>query len=95
MTLAKFQESIRQTYYERDSQRGLWATYAWLTEEVGELASAIRRGERESVALEISDVLAWVATLANLLGVELEGSCSRYANGCPKCHQSPCACQFA
>ena len=41
---------------------------------------------------ELSDVLAWVASLANQLGLSLEQAAARYANGCPKCHAAPCRC---
>ena len=58
---------------------------AWLAEEVGELAQAVRKGTHEQQVHEFGDVIAWVATLANQLGVDLNAAVERYADGCPKC----------
>jgi NTP pyrophosphatase (non-canonical NTP hydrolase) len=81
-----------QTYGERDAERGVPATVAWLTEELGELARAARKGTREEQLHELSDVLAWIASLANQLGLSLDDAVARYANGCPKCRSTPCEC---
>ena len=40
----------------------------WLMEEVGELAAALREGTREEQAAEFADVLAWLTTIANVVG---------------------------
>jgi NTP pyrophosphatase (non-canonical NTP hydrolase) len=85
---------MRQAYGERDSARGTAATMAWLLEELGELARAARKGTRAEQVHELSDVLAWVASLANQLGLSLEEAAARYADGCPKCQATPCRCQF-
>lgn len=79
-------------YGERDGKRGTDATFRWLTEESGELARAIRKGEGDNLAHEFGDVLAWLASLANLLGVDLEDAVARYADGCPRCGLTPCDC---
>ena len=92
MELRHFQAAMRDTYLERDAGRGVDATFRWLTEEVGELARAIRKGDRENLELEFSDVLAWTASLANLLDVDLDAVARRYEAGCPKCGSSPCRC---
>ena len=94
MEISALQSSLRRTYYERDAKRGRDATFRWFTEEVGELARALRHGERDALAHEFSDVLAWLASLANLAGIDLEEAASRYANGCPKCAHAPCVCDF-
>ncbi|MEN9801720.1 MAG: hypothetical protein RLZ37_845 [Actinomycetota bacterium] len=91
--LSELQTAIHSTYGERDTQRGVPSTVAWLAEEVGELAQAVRKGTREQQEHEFADVLAWVATLANQMGIDLEVAVSRYRNGCPTCGQSPCACR--
>ena len=44
MEIAEFQALMRRTYGERDRVRGVPATVAWLTEELGELAQAVRKG---------------------------------------------------
>jgi NTP pyrophosphatase (non-canonical NTP hydrolase) len=91
--LSELQTAIHSTYGERDTQRGVPSTVAWLAEEVGELAQAVRKGTREQQEHEFADVLAWVATLANQMGIDLEVAVSRYRNGCPTCGDSPCACR--
>jgi NTP pyrophosphatase (non-canonical NTP hydrolase) len=95
MEIAELQTRLRRTYYERDARRGRDATFRWMTEEVGELARALRHGERDELVHEFSDVLAWLTSLANLAGVDMEEAASRYAAGCPRCGASPCACPFA
>ena len=94
MEIAELQEILRRTYYQRDAKRGRDATFRWMTEEVGELARALRHGERDALVHEFSDVLAWLTSLANLAGIDLEDAASRYAAGCPRCGVSPCACAF-
>jgi NTP pyrophosphatase (non-canonical NTP hydrolase) len=86
------QRLMLHTYGERDAARGTAATLAWLTEELGELARAVRKGTPEDQLHELSDVLAWLASLANQLGLSLEEAMARYADGCPKCHATPCQC---
>ena len=92
MEIAAFQDVLRRTYVKRDTQRGIDGTFRWLTEEVGEVARALR-GDGDLVH-EFGDVLAWLGSLANLSGVDLEEAATRYANGCPKCGAIPCACAF-
>jgi len=92
MHLREFQQVIHLTYGARDRARGADATFRWLAEEVGELARAVRRGERRALHEEFSDVLAWTVSLASLCGIDAEEAASRYAAGCPKCHHIPCDC---
>jgi NTP pyrophosphatase (non-canonical NTP hydrolase) len=92
MNIADFQDVIERTYGERDRTRGVPSTVAWLAEEVGELAQAVRKGNRDQQLHEFADVLAWVATLANQMGIDLTDATARYANGCPTCSALPCAC---
>ena len=91
-TLAELQDVIERTYGQRDRERGVHATVAWLTEELGELAQAVRKGTHEQRVYEFGDVVAWVATLANQVGVDLTEAIERYASGCPKCASIPCTC---
>ena len=93
MELADLQQTLRDTYLERDSARGRDATFRWLTEEIGELARALRRDDRANLEHEFGDVLAWLASLATLEGVDLEAAAARYATGCPRCGNRPCACE--
>lgn len=92
MTIAEFQDLIKRTYHRRDKKRGIDKDFLWFTEEVGELAKAIRSGDPRELAHETSDVLAWLASLADQLGVDLEAAMARFADGCPKCGASPCRC---
>jgi NTP pyrophosphatase (non-canonical NTP hydrolase) len=90
--LDAFQDVITRTYGARDRARGIPSTVAWLCEEVGELAKAVRKGSRDEQIHELGDVVAWVASLAGQLGISLETAIERYARGCPRCGASPCAC---
>ncbi|MFM8529791.1 MAG: MazG nucleotide pyrophosphohydrolase domain-containing protein [Ilumatobacteraceae bacterium] len=92
MDLAELQHVIERTYGDRDRARGVPSTVAWLAEEVGELAQAVRKGNREQQIHEFADVLAWVATLANQMGIDLAEAADRYARGCPTCSVCPCRC---
>ena len=92
MELRELQDAIERTYGERDRARGVPATVAWLAEEIGELAQAVRKGSHEQQVHEFGDVVAWVATLANQVGVDLTEAIERYASGCPKCASIPCTC---
>ncbi len=92
MTLAELQDVIERTYGDRDRERGVAATVAWLAEEIGELAQAVRKGDRDQQVHEFGDVVAWVATLANQQGIDLTEAVQRYARGCPKCGALPCTC---
>jgi NTP pyrophosphatase (non-canonical NTP hydrolase) len=92
MDLAELQDVIERTYGDRDRARGVSATVAWLAEEVGELAQAVRKGTHEQRLHEFGDVIAWVATLANQQGVDLNEAIQRFATGCPRCGSSPCVC---
>jgi NTP pyrophosphatase (non-canonical NTP hydrolase) len=87
-----FQALIDRTFGERDRARGVPASVAWLAEEVGELAQAVRKGTHEQRLHEFADVVAWVASLANQVGVDLAEALGRYAAGCPRCGGLPCAC---
>ena len=90
--LERFQQVIGDTYLERDRQRGTPATVAWLAEELGELAQAVRKGSPAEQLHELGDVLAWLASLANQLGLPLSAAAARYASGCPRCASIPCTC---
>jgi len=90
--LGAFQELMARTYGARDRARGVDATVAWLTEELGELARAVRKGSREEQLHELGDVLAWLASLAAQLDLSLDDAAARYVNGCPRCGATPCAC---
>jgi len=96
LTLRALQEQVRALYGAKDAARGDAATFLWLAEEIGELATALRSGTQEELAEEMADVLAWLATLANIRGVDLGAAVSRkYGSACPGCNAVPCRCDPA
>jgi len=96
LTIAELQRRIFALYGAKDAARGDAGTFLWLAEEVGELASALRAGTAEELALEMADVLAWLVTLANVRGVDLQAAVLRkYGGGCPGCGTVPCRCDPA
>ena len=78
MQIDEFQQLMDRLYGEADRARGVPSTVAWLCEEVGELAQAVRKGTAEEQLHELGDVLAWVASLANQMGLSLEQAAQRY-----------------
>jgi NTP pyrophosphatase (non-canonical NTP hydrolase) len=90
--IAEFQALMGRTYGARDRVRGVPATVAWLTEELGELAQAVRKGTPAEQQRELGDVLAWLASLAEQLDLSLDDAAQRYAGGCPRCGNEPCTC---
>ena len=92
MHIGEFQARMRVLYGGRDASRGLARTYAWFAEECGELSRALFRGSQADREHEFADVLAWLASLAELAGVDLERAAQSYADGCPRCGATPCAC---
>jgi len=94
VTLAEFQRRIDALYGAKDRGRGLEGTFMWFTEEVGELSRGLRRGVTGApLEEEFADVLAWLATLASIAGVDLEAAAlAKYGAGCPRCGATPCRC---
>jgi NTP pyrophosphatase (non-canonical NTP hydrolase) len=93
ISLDDFQSHIRQMYFEKDAARGIDGTFMWLMEEVGELAAALREGTRDEQSAEFADVLAWLATIANVANVDLTDAVrKKYGAGCPGCGQLVCTC---
>ncbi len=108
VSISTFQNLIREMYYSKDVARGVSGTFMWLMEEVGELSTALREtssGEaerlspaertqrRENLQEEFADVLAWLATIANVVDVDLNQAVKKkYGSGCPGCQQFVCTC---
>jgi NTP pyrophosphatase (non-canonical NTP hydrolase) len=92
MDITEFQRLIERIYLAKDSARGIDGSFRWFVEEVGELARAIRDGSPGQLSEEFADVLAWLSAMASIRGVELAEVVAKYAEGCPKCRQTPCAC---
>lgn len=83
MEITEFQQLMEDLYGEADRERGMPSTVAWLCEEVGELAQAVRKGSPEQQLHELGDVLAWLSSLANQLGLSLEDAAQRYVTDPP------------
>jgi NTP pyrophosphatase (non-canonical NTP hydrolase) len=83
MEIVAFQDLMVELYGEADRERGVPATVAWLAEEVGELAQAVRKGTKAQPLHELGDVLAWLASLAAQLDLSLEEAAQRYVNDPP------------
>ena len=87
LTFSAFQSLIRDRYYKTDAARGTPGTFMWLVEEFGELATALQDNapgknptpeQRANLEEEFADVIAWLTTLANINGVDLEKALSKY-----------------
>jgi NTP pyrophosphatase (non-canonical NTP hydrolase) len=87
---------MHRLYFQRDSERGAEGTFNWLREEVGELGDALKTNDKKALEDEFADVIAWLASLANVTKVDLERAAfNKYENRCPKCGHSPCQCVFS
>jgi NTP pyrophosphatase (non-canonical NTP hydrolase) len=95
MTIHEFQEMMKHLYFQRDSERGVNGTFNWLVDEVAELGVELKGNDREATEKEFADVIAWLASLANIMEIDLEkAALNKYNNKCPKCQSSPCQCTF-
>lgn len=95
VSIRKFQEMMKTLYFVRDKKRGAQDTLNWLKDELDELNEALQDGKIDSIEKEFADVFAWLASLANILNVDLEKAVlKKYNYKCPKCFTSPCSCPF-
>jgi len=93
MRIHEFQEMMRRLYFHRDSKRGIEGTFARLKDEIEELGEALQEGDKSALEREFADVIAWLASLANITNVNLEkAAILKYDDKCPKCRRSPCEC---
>jgi NTP pyrophosphatase (non-canonical NTP hydrolase) len=91
--IREFQEMMKYLYFHRDSERGAKGTYEWLVDEVGELGEALEEKDMDAAEKEFADVIAWLASLANITGIDLEkAAVNKYSGKCPKCQKAPCQC---
>ena len=72
MHIREFQEMMRHLYFHRDSERGVKGTYNWLGDELRELREALKGDDKEAIEEEFADVIAWLASLANITGIDIE-----------------------
>jgi NTP pyrophosphatase (non-canonical NTP hydrolase) len=93
-SIVEFQNLMRTLYGERDLARGSQGTMLWLVSEVGEFVEAmVKRKPLESLEDEAADILAWLCSVCNVLGIDLEkSSIAKYNKKCPRCGSTPCRC---
>ena len=86
--LSELQQLIRERFLAHDKERGPARAFAFFVEEVGELAGAVSRGDRDNLEEEIGEVLMWLLSLANLHDIDINDAVARYladpANEVPK-----------
>jgi NTP pyrophosphatase (non-canonical NTP hydrolase) len=93
--ISEFQKMMHRLYFHRDSKRGTAGTYDWLVDEVKELEEALKVNDKKALENEFADVIAWLASLANVTNIDLEkAALNKYDGKCPKCRHSPCQCSF-
>ena len=93
MHIVEFQEMMRRLFFHKDSKRGVKGTYEWLVDEVEELGAALDHGNMDEAKQEFADVIAWLASLANVTNIDLEQAVlAKYHSVCPRCKSSPCMC---
>ncbi len=86
---------MKKLYFKRDIERGIEGTFNWLVDEVAELGEELKGNDRRATEAEFADIIAWLASLANIIGIDLEkAALAKYPNRCPKCQQNPCYCSF-
>ena len=88
---------MKELYYSKDKKRGVERTFIWFVEEVGELANALKNlgneNDMKAIGDEMADIFAWLCSLANILGIDLEAAAlSKYPMACSKCGKNPCTC---
>jgi len=95
MRISEFQKLIKDLYFLKDKERGLYRTFIWLVEEIGELADNINKEVLEipQISAELADIIAWTTSLANILNIDLEKSLQqKYPNNCDDCNSNSCEC---
>lgn len=91
--LSDYQELMKTMYGERDAKRGAERTLLWLVSELGEVADALVKGDREALRGELADVLAWLLSFSNVVGIDIgEAFLGKYGDGCPNCRKKICEC---
>lgn len=96
MHIHKFQDMMRRIYFHRDSKRGIKGTFDWLVEEIEELGDALKGTDKKALEDEFADVIAWLASLANVADIDLDkAATSKYNTKCPKCQKTRCNCPYS
>jgi NTP pyrophosphatase (non-canonical NTP hydrolase) len=72
MELRALQQALGERYAGMDREAGLPFLLSVMQEEVGELARAVRKGQREDAGKEAVDVLFMALSVCNVLGFDAE-----------------------
>jgi NTP pyrophosphatase (non-canonical NTP hydrolase) len=61
MRFKEFQKLIEELYFKKDNARGIKGTFIWLIEEIGELATLLKKDDfdLEKISEEIADIIAY------------------------------------
>ena len=93
MELREIQKLMAEIYLRRDEARGAEKTLIWMLSEAGEVADAFLKGDDRALRDEVADLLAWLLSFCNVVGIDLEEAIlAKYGNGCPICKSKPCKC---
>ncbi len=94
MKISEFQRIIKKIFYDKDVKRGIDGTFRWMVEEIGELARSIKKMDKKKMEEEIADIFAWLCSIANLVGIDIEeNTVKKYPGVCSKCGNCPCECE--
>lgn len=95
MSLRELQKLMAEIYLERDLKRGADKTLLWMMSEAGEVVDAFLKKDFEQLKNEASDLLAWLLSFCNVVGIDLESAfITKYGDGCPQCKKKSCVCEF-
>jgi NTP pyrophosphatase (non-canonical NTP hydrolase) len=85
--------AAERTSYDVESKK--WSAESSSTESSNETADSKIPSKERQIRLEreFADVLAWLATLANVMNVNLTAAfLDKYGSGCPGCGADVCRC---
>lgn len=97
----RLQKLMAEIYLQKDQKRGLEKTLLWLVSEIGEVSDLVAKNGNvkaeekilHELTLEIADCQAWLFSVANLLGIDVEKAfLEKYPHKCPRCNGNPCIC---
>lgn len=101
-TLSQWQQHLHALYGAANAAAGVPQAINRLGEEVVEVGALLNHVDgfndsldnmRKNIALEMTDVIAWMCTSSSLLEVDVQAAVrTLYGKGCPVCHTARCIC---
>lgn len=71
-------ENLQMLSYELQGKYDIDKSLIWMTEELGEVISAIRKNyDKNEISGEIGDLFAWIVCLCNILDISLQDSINK------------------